>query len=300
MMKRRDFLASTAACAAGMGVGHLAEAASSKHITILHTNDTHSRIDPFSRGRYKGLGGVARRASLINKVRTQQPHTLLVDAGDIFQGTQYFNAFRGTLELRLMSQMKYDVATIGNHDFDLGADWFVEAAGKFANFPFVSSNLFFAQKGADKIIHPYLTKTVAGKKIGFFGLGIAFKGLVEARLHRGVKHVEPISVARRMVNILRKQEKCDVVVLLSHIGYRGFHGQPGDVDLAKKVPGIDLIIGGHTHTFLHKPTLITSSTGHVTWIFQVGHSGIYLGQIDLHFPASGGLQVKQQVHTVGH
>lgn len=296
-MKRRIFLAGMSA---GLSCPTLAHAANkpTNLITILHTNDTHSRIDPFPRGKYKGMGGISRRYTVIKQIRKSRPHSLLIDAGDIFQGTPYFNLFKGKIELETMSRMGYDFATIGNHDFDLGADWLLKVSQKHAKFPFLSANLLFSQAGADKIVRPYTVKTIGGRKIGLFGLGVRFRELVAESLHRGVKYTDPIAAAKKVVRVLREKHRCEAVILISHIGYHGFDGEPGDLDLARQVPGIDVIIGGHTHTFLYKPTKIKAPDGRITQIHQVGHSGILLGQIDLVFDARGALSVQNTVHSV--
>lgn len=298
-MERRQFVAGVmGGCALGWGQVTDASKPLVKQVSILHTNDTHSRIDPFAKGRYKGLGGIARRAALIQQIKRQYPHTLVVDAGDIFQGTPYFNMFRGKLELKSMSLAGYDFSTLGNHDFDLGADWFLEVAKKHAAFPFVTSNLHFTQKGASQLVKSYAIKVVNGLKIGLFGLGVRFRGLVAASLHKGVSYHSPVPIAKRIVSTLRNTHKCHAVVLLSHLGYTGFDGEPGDQDIARQVPGIDVIIGGHTHTFLKKPTLVKAPDGRSTHIFQVGHSGVMLGHIVLTFDAKGSLSIQNKVHPI--
>jgi len=298
-MQRRDFLT---VVGSGLLLHNAAALAASNAptniVTLLHTNDTHSRIDPYPSGRKKGMGGVAKRSTLIQQLKAKQPHTLVVDAGDVFQGTPYFNLFKGRLELEVMSKMGYDLATIGNHDFDLGANWFLTSAQKYANFPFVSANLHFSQAHAGRVVKPYTIKQVGGRKLGFFGLGIQFQGLVPKKLHKGVTYSDPIRAAEKTVRILRHQHKCDVVILLSHLGYTGSKGEPGDVDLPGKVGGIDVIIGGHTHTFLQTPTVKVSKHGKQTKIYQVGHSGICLGQIDLLFDKKGFKGTLEQVHLV--
>lgn len=297
-MKRREFVAGLVGGAVCGGMVQTSLAASTNKVTILHTNDTHSRIDPFAGGRYKGMGGIARRAALIASIKKAHPATLVVDAGDIFQGTPYFNIFRGQLELKTMSMAGYDVATLGNHDFDLGSAWMLKMVQQHASFSFVSANYEFSQSAAKKLIQPYQIKVVNGWRIGFFGLGVRFRGLVSQSLHKGVVYQPPVAVARQVAATLRSKHRCDAVVALSHLGYSGFDGEVGDRDLAKQVPGIDVIIGGHTHTFLKKPTVVMAPDGRQTHIVQVGHSGIYLGQIDLHFGGKSGPKVTNAVHPV--
>lgn len=298
-MKRRELLAGlVGSCVVGPQAWAHQTKRVAHTVSLLHTNDTHSRIEPFTRGRYKGMGGVSRRATLISSLKKANPSTLVVDAGDIFQGTPYFNMFKGEVELRAMSMAGYDLATLGNHDFDLGAQWLLKMAHQHARFPFVSANLTFSQPEAQKLIRPYHIRTFAGWKVGFIGLGVRFKGLTAAHLHQGVRYVEPIAVAKKLVHQLRVKMGCDAVVVLSHLGYTGFDGEPGDLDLARLVPGIDVIIGGHTHTFLHQPKVVVGANQHKTYIAQVGHSGIYLGHINLVFSPGKKVSVQSKVHPI--
>jgi 5'-nucleotidase len=223
----------------------------------------------------------------------------VVDAGDIFQGTPYFNLFHGRVELETMSRAGYDIATLGNHDFDLGAEWLLTALERYASFAMCSSNLVFSHPSAGKLIKPYLLREVGGRRLGFFGLTIQLQGLVPVELWKGVRYLEPIRVARQMVKLLREKHHCDAVILLSHLGYTGFQQEPGDIDLAKAVKGIDLIVGGHTHTFLDKPHWVRYADGTETAIVQVGHSGIYLGQVDLHFSERRPVRVEQHALPIG-
>jgi len=250
-------------------------------IVILHTNDTHSRIDPFPMdgGRFQGLGGVARRATLVQRIRDENQHVLLLDSGDIFQGTPYFNFFQGEIEFRAMSRMAYDVATIGNHDFDNGVDGLVEML-PHAEFDFVSANYDVSASPLSRHVRPWVIRELGGVRVGIFGLGIAFEGLVLAQLHRGVRYTDPFSAARRAVAELREQG-CHVVVCLSHLGYRYRGSRPSDTLLAQEVEGMDLILGGHTHTFMDEPDLYTYPGGRETLVNQVGWAGMRLGRVDL-------------------
>ena len=250
-------------------------------LVILHTNDTHSRIDPFPRdgGPYAGLGGVARRAALVEGIRDRHPHVLLLDAGDIFQGTPYFNFFDGEIELRTMSEMGYDVATPGNHDFDNGVDGLVRMM-PHATFDFVSANYDVTGTPLEEHVRPWVVRETGGVRVGIFGLGIAFDGLVLASLHRGVSCTDPFEAARRAVVELRERG-CDLVVCLSHLGYRYRGERPSDTLLARRVEGIDLILGGHTHTFMHEPDVHAGPGGHRTLVHQVGWAGMRLGRIDI-------------------
>ncbi len=307
MIDRKTFLKNVLAAGAGMSLMSLKPVTSysrstgMKMVTIMHTNDTHARIDPFpsGSGEYTGLGGVTRRAALINKIREKNQFNLLLDAGDTFQGTPYFNEFHGALDFEVMSMMKYDASTIGNHEFDNAVEGFVDVAPK-AEFPFVSSNYDFTRApGMGKFIKEQMIKYVNGVKIGIFGLGVDFKNLVLPHLHEGVVYYNPVLVAEQMVRRLREFHGCDMVICLSHIGYRYDDGRVSDWVVANEVPGIDLIIGGHTHTLLEEPVVVEHSSHRPTLISQVGHAGVVLGRIDFEFDRSNRIRrsfaVNQQI-----
>ena len=287
-MKRRDFvqhiaIGSTLALS-GLGLQAFTNASNNKKITILHTNDVHSHIDPFAEGRNVNKGGVARRATLIEQIRKENPNTLLLDAGDIFQGTPYFNYYGGELEFKLMSMLKYDLATIGNHDFDNGIDGLYKQL-PHSNFEFVSANYDFSNTIMDTHVKPYKVFIKDEIKIGIFGLGIGLQGLVNKNLYKETKYLDPIEVSQDMTRILKTEEKCDLIICLSHLGYH-YRNQPervSDLKLAGATKDIDLIIGGHTHTFLKKPTVTKNFEGKNMLVNQVGAYGIYLGKIDFYF-----------------
>jgi 5'-nucleotidase len=287
-MKRREFIKTTAVGATGVsliGLPFDAEAVSKKiKLTILHTNDQHSRIEPIPDDgrRHGGMGGMARRASLVARIRKQEENVLLLDSGDIWQGTPYFNFFEGELEFKLMSQMKYDAATLGNHDFDLGLDGLAKQL-PLAGFQFVTANYDFSKTILRGKFKPYQVFEKQGLRIGVFGLGIELNGLVSKKHYGDTLYLDPVVKAAEMVHQLRKDEKCDMIICLSHLGYSYETEMIDDRKLAKKVPGIDLILGGHTHTFMDKPEVIVHENGHETMINQVGWSGIYLGRLDFEF-----------------
>ena len=289
-MKRRDFIQKTAASSAILALPSLPLMSFSKpeikHLTILHTNDVHSHIDPFPAddSRNPNQGGVSRRASLIKSIRTENPNVLLLDAGDIFQGTPYFNYYGGELEFKLMSMLNYDLATLGNHDFDNGIDGFY-AQLPHAKFDFVSANYDFQNTILNGIVKPYKVFNKAGIKVGVFGLGIKLEGLVDKKMYKETVYQDPIETAEEMTRILKLEEKCDLIICLSHLGYN-YKNEPDkicDLNLAKKTADIDLIIGGHTHTFLDKPTIVINKKGEQTLVNQVGCYGINLGRIDFYF-----------------
>lgn len=287
MINRRDFLKHTVAGAAGitlLGLPFSAEAAKDINLTILHTNDQHSRIDPFpDDGRkYGGMGGMARRATLVEQVRKQEPNVLLLDAGDIWQGTPYFNFFGGELEYKLMSDMQYDAATLGNHDFDNGLEG-LEKQLPHAAFPFISANYDFSGTILKGRFQPYKVFEKQGVRVGVFGLGIELEGLVGKSNYGETLYNDPVAVAREMVQELRTAQKCNLVICLSHLGYSYKEEKIDDLKLAGQVAGIDLILGGHTHTFLERPELVRHESGHETLVNQVGWSGLFLGRIDFSF-----------------
>ncbi|WP_396154223.1 bifunctional metallophosphatase/5'-nucleotidase [Flavobacterium sp.] len=289
-MKRRNFIKNTAATSALLSFSGLSLSSFStvreKKITILHTNDVHSHIDPFPENhpRNPSMGGVARRANIIEQIRKEEENVLLLDAGDIFQGTPYFNYYGGELEFKLMSMMKYDLATLGNHDFDNGIDGFFSQLPN-ANFDFVSANYDFKNTELNGIVKPYKTFLKDGIKIGVFGLGIELEGLVDKKLYKETKYYNPIEVATDITKTLKETEKCDLIICLSHLGfdYKNEKDKPSDLKLAAATKDIDLIIGGHTHTFLDKPVIKTNKVGKQVVINQVGAYGINLGRIDFYF-----------------
>lgn len=259
--------------------------AKSTSLTILHTNDVHSRLDPFPMdgSRNAGKGGVARRATLIKKIRQESPNVLLFDAGDIFQGTPYFNLYKGEPEILAMSKLGYDAGTIGNHDFDGGIDNMVTQFGK-ASFPILIANYDFKNTVMDGKSMAYKVFTKDGIRIGVFGLGIQPEGLIPKEAYKETKYLDPVEIGNDTAAKLRNNEKCDYVICLSHLGYK-YDNEPkiSDVTLAPKTRNIDLIIGGHTHTFLDAPVAVNNSDGKPVWINQVGFAGINLGRIDLTF-----------------
>ena len=293
-MKRRNFIqqasAGTALVALGsFGLQSFTSSSKLRKITILHTNDVHSHIDTFGPedGRNANKGGVARRATLIEAIRNENPNTLLLDAGDIFQGTPYFNYYGGELEFKLMSKLKYDAATIGNHDFDNGIDG-LYAQLPHAEFEFVTANYDFKNTVLDTHTKPYKVFKKDGVKIGVFGIGIELNGLVVPDLFKETKYLDPIEMSQEMTRILKIEEHCDLIICLSHLGYY-YKNNPdliSDLNLAKSTKDIDLIIGGHTHTFLPKPTVVKNKNNENMLVNQVGCYGINLGRIDFYFDAN--------------
>ncbi|WP_100076768.1 bifunctional metallophosphatase/5'-nucleotidase [Chryseobacterium camelliae] len=264
-----------------------------KKLTILHTNDQHSRIEPFdsSYTRNPNQGGFARRATLIQQIRNQESNVLLLDSGDIFQGTPYFNFFGGELEFKLMSMMKYDASTMGNHDFDNGLDGFLKVLPN-AQFPFICSNYDFKNTVLDGKTTPYKIFSKDGIKVGLFGVGIELKGLVGKKQYGETVYSDPVDVAQHYASFLKNDQKCDLVICLSHIGY-DYQDEPDKVSdkiLAARTENIDLILGGHTHTFLPEPQVFKNRQGKNVLVNQVGWAGLLLGRIDFFFDPNKNIQ----------
>ncbi|MGB7785755.1 MAG: metallophosphatase [Salinimicrobium sp.] len=288
-MKRRTFLKNTVAAGAlagigGMGLSSFTSEKGRKQLTILHTNDVHSHIEPFpaDHAEYPNQGGIARRYNLISSIRQENPNTLLLDAGDIFQGTPYFNFYGGELEFKLMSKLGYDAATIGNHDFDNGIDG-LYAQLPNAEFDFLIANYDFSNTLMDGHTKPYRVFNKNGIKVGVFGIGIELDGLVLPKLYKETQYLDPVEMTKETVKKLKQEEQCDLVICLSHLGYQYNSDKISDLKLAALTKDIDLIIGGHTHTFLPKPTVTRNSAGKDVLVNQVGWAGVNLGRIDFFF-----------------
>ena len=287
-MKRRDFVRNTFVVAGGIALAPslLAKSMEKDHIklTVLHTNDTHSNIDAFpaNHAKFPNRGGVVWRDQLIKKIRSEEEHVLLLDAGDLFQGTPYFNKYKGVLEMKLMSEMGYEAVTMGNHEFDIGLDGFKNAK-KHASFPFVCSNYDFSNTilKDETIKHLIIRK---GKlKIGILGLGVELEGLVPKLCYEDAKYLDPVTVANEQAALL-KEKGCHFIICLSHLGFE--YADPNKVSdriLAKSTKNIDLIIGGHTHTFLDEPVEEINPDGKKVLINQVGWAGVNLGRLDFYF-----------------
>lgn len=252
-------------------------------LTILHTNDVHSRIDPFPMdgSRNQGLGGVSARAALLTMIRQEEEQVLLLDAGDIFQGTPYFNVYKGEPEIKAMSAMQYDAATMGNHDFDLGMENFAIQL-KHASFPILVSNYNFSGTALEEKIQPYKIFNKGSLQIGVFGVGIELKGLVPDNLYGKTVYEDPIVAANRTAGLLQKKG-CDLVICLSHLGDRYTGNKVSDEILAKESYDIDLVIGGHTHRFFEEPRKYRNKKGGDVVVNQVGFGGIQLGRLEYQF-----------------
>ncbi|MCH8534410.1 MAG: metallophosphatase [Flavobacteriaceae bacterium] len=293
-MNRRKFIKQTGVASAVLGFsGHYlingisAKKSSDKHITILHTNDVHSHLEAFpaSHSKFPNRGGASKRKFYFDQVRNENTNTLILDAGDSFQGTPYFNFYGGELEFKTMSKLGYHATTIGNHEFDNGVDN-IAAQLEHANFDLISSNYDVKNTLLDGLVQPHQIYEVDEVKIGVFGLGIELNGLVSKDLYKETKYLNPIEVAQDQVRLLRNEENCDLVICLSHLGYSYENEKIDDLKLAKKTAGIDLIIGGHTHTFLDEPTQVENSEGQKVLVNQVGWAGLNVGRIDFYLNKS--------------
>lgn len=289
-MKRRDFIKTATLAGGALSFPSLSFATrilhSDKKITIVHTNDQHSRIDPFPATYTKNpnQGGFARRATLIDAIRKQESHVLLLDSGDVFQGTPYFNFFGGELEFKLMSTMGYEASTMGNHEFDNGLEGFKKQL-PHAKFDFLCSNYDFSNTLLEGLTKDYKIIKKGGIKIGLFGLGVELAGLVEKKNYLETKYLDPIEIAQDRARMLKKEKRCDLVICLSHIGYKypNFPDKICDVKLCQQTSNIDLILGGHTHTFFKEPEKYLNKEGKVVLLNQVGWAGLLLGRIDFLF-----------------
>jgi 5'-nucleotidase len=288
-MNRRNFLKETALTGGALMASSLlpfnsfAAGGEKTKLTILHTNDVHSRLDPFPMdgSRNAGLGGVAARSALIKQIRTESENVLLLDAGDIFQGTPYFNLYKGEPDIKAMSLMGYDASTIGNHDFDAGLENFATQL-KHANFPIIVCNYDFTNTPMEGKSIPYKIFNKGNIKVGVLGIGIEGKGLIPDTLFGNTVYKNPIEFANKTAEYLKKQG-CDMVICLSHLGDKYDDDKVSDEILAKECFDIDLIIGGHTHRFFPEPRKYTNRRGGNTLVNQVGWAGIQMGRLEYDF-----------------
>lgn len=291
MQNRRKFIQQSALAAGALLTSNslfaeLQRENALKKLTILHTNDVHSRLEPFPMdgGRNQGLGGVAARAELIRKIRSEERQILLLDAGDIFQGTPFFNLYKGEPEMKAMAAMGYDAATIGNHDFDAGLENLATQL-QHGKFPLIICNYDFTNTPMEFKYQPYKIFKKGKLKIGVTAVGIEMSGLVPDTLFGNTKYLDPIQKVNETAAKLKKDDGCDMIICLSHLGYdyKTNPNKVSDLILAKETENIDLIIGGHTHTFLDEPVLLKNKTGSDVLVNQVGWAGIILGRLDFEF-----------------
>jgi 5'-nucleotidase len=252
-------------------------------LVILHTNDTHSQIEPTDAGasRNPDMGGYARRAGLIRQIRAEEPNVLLLDAGDFSQGTPYYNFFGGRLEVKGYNQMNYDATALGNHEFDNGMDSLAMLM-QLKQFPVVVSNYDVSSSKLKGMVEPWLVLKKGKLKIGIMGLGVEPAGLIMEKNYAGIVYRDPVKTARDVSAYLRRQKKCDLVICLSHLGSDSTEAKVNDFTIARATTDIDVIIGGHSHSLLENVTTLNAA-GRKVMIAQMGRSGLYLGRIDLEF-----------------
>lgn len=304
MLSRKKFIRQAAMTAGALAAGpSLLEAAdyfNPLKLTILHTNDTHSRLEPFPMdgGRNQGLGGVAARSRLISRIREEEEQVLLLDAGDIFQGTPYFNIYKGEPEIKAMSMLGYDACTIGNHDFDAGMENLANQLSGHARFPMLVCNYDFSGTPMENKTEPYRVFKKGKLTIGVLGVGIEGKGLIPDNLFGSTQYQDPVQKANETAGLLKKKKNCDLVICLSHLGnqYKGID-KVSDEILAKESGDIDLIIGGHTHTFLDQPVIYKNKSGNDVVVNQVGFAGLILGRLDFEFTKFSGKKLAKS-HTI--
>lgn len=253
------------------------------HLVILHTNDTHSQIEEIRTGNGAGNGGVHRRAAYFEKVRSENENVLILDAGDYNQGTPYFTVFNGDLEMKLMNALGYDVVALGNHEFDNGVDELARRLSK-AEFTTVCANYDFSATPLKDIVKPYAIVEKGGKKIGIFGLTANLGSLVSKQNLKGMVYMKPYEVADKWAAYLKNEEHCDLVIALTHIGYSNYPNRVSDIGLAKATENIDIIIGGHSHTFLKSEKIYQNKKGKDVVIVQDGAQGEYVGRLDIILP----------------
>lgn len=247
-----------------------------ERLVILHTNDTHSRIEPLPQTDRTNpdKGGVVRRTSYIDQVRAENKQVLLFDAGDFLQGTPYFNLFKGEVEVKAMNLMHYDAATLGNHEFDYGLE-VLQKVIRLAHFPIISSNYDFSETSLSGMVRPYLILKKGKLRIGVIGINIQPKGLIATDNYKGMKYLDPEETANKLAEQLRREQKCDLVVCLSHLGYGA------DLRLAESSRNIDLIIGGHSHTYLQEPVERMNRDNKPVLIYQTSGRGATVGRMDI-------------------
>ena len=292
MSSRRNFIKQTVLGGSAMSLGlfpqDLLASGELIRLTVMHSNDMHYQIDPFpeSNAEYSGRGGIVRLATLVANTRAENPNLLLLDAGDMFQGTPYFNYFKGDLILKLMSQMGYDAGTIGNHEFDNGLND-IFSAFQHAKFPIVSSNYDFSDTIlCDQVKNYHILKK--GKiKIGVYGLGIELDGLVGKLNYGNTIYLDPLKTALKMEHLLKMEYKCDLIICLSHLGFSYKQGRISDTSLAPLTKYTDLFIGGHTHTSLEKPLVLKNADGLPVIINQAGWGTLSAGKIEFLFDRVG-------------
>ena len=262
-------------------VGAAPADAKKKHLLILHTNDTHSCVMPLNANladtALAGRGGYLRRLEMIRQERAAHPDLLLFDSGDFSQGSPYYNLFKGDVEVGLMNKMGYDAATIGNHEFDFGLDNMARIF-RLAEFPIICANYDFTGTVVEGLVKPYIILKRQGLKIGVFGLAPMLESLVDDANCPGVKYLDPVATAQQMIKELKKK-KCDVIICLSHLGWK-IQGTTDD-DVIPQTEGLDLVLGGHSHSYLEQLEYVNDRMGKPVPVDQNGKHAIWVGRIEM-------------------
>lgn len=260
----------------------LAGTAQERHLLVLHTSDTHSCVEPvsknFSDTAQADKGGFMRRATLVKQLRQQRPELLLLDCGDFSQGSAYYNLYRGEVEVALMNEMGYDACTLGNHEFDYGLQNLARLI-KMAKFPFVCCNYDFKGTPCEGLVKPYIIIERAGARIGILGVAPQPDGLITKSNYEPMKFIDPAEAAQPIIDILRNQEHCDLVICLSHLGWA--KGSGYDQDFIARTTGLDLLLGGHTHTYLSHPERVLDKAGHEVMVDHMGKNARFVGTMDI-------------------
>ena len=261
-----------------IAVAFAALASAQERLTILHTNDTHSCIEPEK----NGGAGVLNRAALLEELRDSigAENVLLFDCGDFSQGSLYYNAFKGAIEIELMNAMGYDACAIGNHEFDFGMENMARIF-RLAEFPVLCANYDFSGTLCDGLVKPYTVIERAGVRVGVFGLSPNPEGLVLKENYEGVRFISPILAAENAVAALKK-ENCDVIVCLSHLGWK-IGNEFNDEKLVAETSGIDVILGGHSHDYFETPLIYKNKEGKDVVMQQMGKNGRFIGIVNMSF-----------------
>ena len=282
-MKQRLYIICVAIVAAMAAWGQ-------QKLVILHTNDTHSAIMPLSRNLgdtlLAGRGGYLRRMELVRREREAEPGLLLFDSGDFSQGSPYYTLFKGDVEVGLMNMMRYDAATLGNHEFDFGLDNLARLLRK-ARFPVVCANYDFSGTPLEGLVKPYVVIEREGLRVGVFGLSPRLDGLVAKENYGGVVYNDPVEAARKAVKALRSGERCDVVVCLSHLGWAQAQPDIDDSTMIAGTQGIDLVLGGHSHSYFEKLEHVRDADGRSVPVDQNGKHGVFVGKMEMSLKVEG-------------
>ena len=256
--------------------------AQQKRLMLVHTRDTHSCVEPvsknFSDTAQADKGGFMRRAALLNQLRKEHPDLLLLDCGDFSQGSAYYNLYHGEVEVKLMNSMKYDACTIGNHEFDYGLDNLARLIN-MANFPFVCCNYDFTGTPCEHLVKPYIVIERAGARVGIFGICPQPEGLITKSNYEPMQYIDPAVAAQPVIDTLRQKEHCELVICLSHLGWS--KGKGYDPDFISQTTGIDLLLGGHTHTYFTHPERAFDKAGHEVMVDHMGKNARFIGTMEI-------------------